>query len=73
MISIIYSIVLSAIFNFSILNFSKASTGSICSTESVITYTVSMHLPSNHLYEVNLKVENFSPNPDDYIDFTLTD
>ncbi|MCB0727183.1 MAG: M61 family metallopeptidase [Ignavibacteriae bacterium] len=48
-----------------ILNPSNAS------AEPLITYTVSMPFPSNHLFEVNLKIENYSPDTDDYVDFTL--
>ncbi|HMQ69210.1 MAG TPA: PDZ domain-containing protein [Ignavibacteria bacterium] len=67
--SFLYSVILSVILFIPFLNFTRASSAS--SVETTINYSVSMPFPSNHLFEVTLKVENYSPNPDGYIDFTL--
>lgn len=53
------------LFNFFFFN------SSAFSTKPDITYTVSMPFPSNHMYEVSLKVENYSPLPQSFVDFKL--
>lgn len=36
-----------------------------------ITYSVSMPFPSNHLFEVEISIQNYSSYPDNYIDLSL--
>ncbi|MBK8550658.1 MAG: M61 family metallopeptidase [Ignavibacteria bacterium] len=58
-------------FVFILLIYSYFFPNTVCGQDPKITYTVSMPFPSNHLFEVEISIENYSSSPDNYIDLSL--